>query len=116
MKEILQKAITTHSHWKYNLQQAIKTGKSPATVDEVKNIHLCELGQLLDSVAGKTLPGYAKITKIHQDFHKEATDILKLALASKQSEAQTKMQLGSYFGQTAKLVNKLADLDTPSQV
>jgi hypothetical protein len=112
MKELIQKAITTHSHWKYNLQQAIKTGKSPTTVDEVKNAHLCELGKLLDSAAGKALPGYVELTKIHQDFHKEAADILKLALAGKQSEAQAKMQLGSYFGQlTAKLVNKLSDLD-----
>ena len=46
MKELLHKAITTHSHWKYNLQQAIKTGKSSVTVNEVKNAHLCELGKL----------------------------------------------------------------------
>jgi hypothetical protein len=112
MKELLQKAITTHSHWKYNLQQAIKTGKSPATVDEVNNAHLCELGKLLDSTAGKTLPGYAEINKIHQDFHAEAADILRLALAGKPAEAQARMQLGSHFGQlTAKLVNKLSDLD-----
>ncbi|BAP56092.1 hypothetical protein THII_1795 [Thioploca ingrica] len=117
MKEVLQKAITTHSHWKYNLQQAIKTGKSPTTVDEVKNAHRCELGKWLDSAAGKALPGYAEINKIHQDFHEEAADILKLALAGKQSEAQIRMQLGSYFGQlTAKLVNKLSDLETSDKV
>ena len=117
MKEVLQQAITSHSHWKYNLQQAIKTGKSQATVDEAKNAHLCELGKLLDSAVGKTLPDYAELTKIHQDFHEEAADILKLALTGKQSEAQTRMKLGSYFGQlTAKLVNKLTDLDTPGKV
>lgn len=113
MKELLHKAITTHSHWKYNLQQTIKTGKSSVTVNEVKNAHLCELGKLLDSAAGKTLPDYAEIIKIHQAFHEEAAAILELALVGKPAEAQARMQLGSYFGQlTAKLVNKLSDLDS----
>jgi hypothetical protein len=116
MKEELQKAIAVHSQWKYRLQQAIRTGKSHTKIEDVKNAHLCELGKWLDSPAGKTLLGYAEIVKVHQAFHEEAAHILTLALEGKKTEAEARMQLGSYFGQlTAKLVNKLAELDTPSK-
>lgn len=110
-EEELNKAITVHSHWKYRLQQAIKTGKCTFTVNEVKNAHLCDLGQWLDSPAGRTLPSHIEIAKIHQDFHEEAAHILALALEGKVAEAETRMQLGSYFGQlTAQLVNQLSEL------
>lgn len=116
MKEELQKAIAVHSQWKYRLQQAIRTGKSPMTVKDAKDVHLCELGKWLDSPAGKALPDYAEIVKIHQAFHEEAAHILVFALEGKKAEAEARMQLGSHFGQlTAKLVNKLAELDTSSK-
>jgi hypothetical protein len=112
-EEELNQAITVHSHWKYRLQQAIKTGKCAFTVNEVKNAHLCDLGKWLDSPAGRTLPNHIEIAKIHQAFHEEAAYILALALEGKVAEAETRMQLGSHFGQlTAQLVNQLSELAT----
>lgn len=110
-EEEIQEAITAHSHWKYTLRQAIKTGKSYIPVEDVKNSHLCDLGKWLDSPTGKGIPNRAEILQMHQAFHDEAAHILALALDGKKEEAEAKLQLGSNFGQlTAQLVNKLAKL------
>lgn len=111
IEEEFQKAITAHSHWKYLLREAIRTGNNSLMIKDVKNPHLCELGKWLDSPTGKILSNRAEIIKIHQDFHEEAAHILTLAVNGKKKEAEARMQLGSYFSQlTAKLINKLVEL------
>ncbi len=111
MKETIEKAIWAHSRWKIHLKQAIETGQSNFTVEEVQNPHHCAFGQWLDSAYGRTLPDYSEVFELHSAFHQEASQILSLALAGQTSEATAKMQLGSPFNQqTAKLVNKLAEI------
>ncbi|MCK5877630.1 MAG: CZB domain-containing protein [Candidatus Marithrix sp.] len=111
LKEI-DKAIWAHSRWKIHLKQAIETGESDFNVENTRNSHVCTFGQWLDSDVGKKLPEYDVVSKLHYDFHTEAANILELALKGEASEATNKMQMGSKFNQlTAKLVNKLAEID-----
>lgn len=111
MKETIEKAIWAHSRWKSHLKQAIETGKSHATIEDVRNPHTCAFGEWLDSKEGKRLPDYSEVYELHTAFHEEASHILSLALAGKASEATVKMQVGSHFNQlTAKLVNRLAEI------
>lgn len=111
MKETIEKAIWAHSRWKTHLKQAIETGKSHVTIEDVRNPHTCAFGEWLDSKEGQKLPGYSDINELHTAFHEEASHILGLALTGQANEATAKMQVGSNFNQlTAKLVNKLAEI------
>jgi hypothetical protein len=110
-KDTIDKAIWAHSRWKVHLKQAIQTGQSDFSIGNVRNPHICAFGKWLDSAAGKRLPDYSHIIELHENFHKEASHILELALTGQTNEAAEKMQLGSHFNQlTAKLINKLADI------
>jgi hypothetical protein len=110
--ETIDKAIWAHSRWKVHLKKAIETGQSEFTIEGVRNPHRCAFGQWLDSPDGRHLPDYSEIVELHSTFHQEASHILELALMGETSEATQKMQLGSRFNQlTAKLVNKLADIE-----
>jgi hypothetical protein len=111
MSKKIDQVIWAHSRWKVHLKEAIKTGKSDFTVEEVRNPHACPFGQWLDSKEGRTLPHYSEIVQLHQDFHQEAAEILNLALSGQKEEAASRVQLGSNFNQlTAKLVNQLAEI------
>ncbi|RKZ60051.1 MAG: hypothetical protein DRR16_25585 [Candidatus Parabeggiatoa sp. nov. 3] len=111
MNDKIDPAIWAHSRWKVHLKEAIETGQSDFNVETVRNPHACAFGQWLDSKEGKTLSHYSEIVELHQNFHKEAAQILSLALIGQKDEAASKIQLGSEFSHmTARLVNTLADI------
>lgn len=111
MLDSIDKVIWAHSRWKTHLKQAIETGKCDFNVENSSNPHACEFGQWLDSIDGKNLPDYDTIVKLHNGFHREAANILDLALNGNAREATAKMQMGSKFNQlTAKLVNGLVEI------
>lgn len=108
----IMEAIVIHNKWKFDLKNAIETGQSDFTVDDIQNTHLCTLGKWLDSVEGKCLPDYFKIVELHRKFHHEAGKILYLALTGQPSQAIAKMQLGSLFSQlSSQLIDKLATMN-----
>ena len=111
MLETIDKVIWAHSRWKVHLKQAIETGESDFNVENTSNPHACRFGQWLDSEDGKKLPDYDMIVQLHKEFHREASNILDLALKGSASEATAKMQMGSKFNRlTAKLVNGLVEI------
>lgn len=110
-EETIDKAIWAHSRWKLHLQNAINNGKSEFSVAETRNPMLCKFGEWLYSVEGKTLPNFAEIVELHQQFHQEAGKILALVLSGQIEDAKAKMESGSDFNQlTAKLVKMLSEL------
>ncbi|GEM_PF-678480 len=112
MNTKISEAIVTHNHWKFDLKNAIETGQSGLTVDEIQNTHLCTLGKWLDTVDGKRLPDYSQIVELHGKFHHEAGKIRYLALTGQPSQAIAKMQLGSLFSQLSSLlIDKLATMN-----
>lgn len=105
------KIIQSHSRWKFHLKDAVEQGKSNFTVVEVRNPHLCQFGQWLDSPEGKKTPHYQELFELHRHFHEEAANILQLALHKQKEAALEKMKLGSQFNQlAAKLINHLAEI------
>lgn len=110
-KEKLNQAILMHSQWKKRLKMAVETGKSEFTINNAKNPHACTLGEWLNTREGRSITCYPELTEVHQAFHREAAEILQLALRGAKSEALARLELGSPFGQlTAKLVNYLVEL------
>ena len=112
MNKKIGQAIVTHNRWKFDLKDAIETGKSNLTVEMVSNPHICTFGKWLNSSDGQKLSDYSEITQLHQEFHDEAAQVLSLALVGRPSAALIKMREGSQFSQiSAKLINKLAHLN-----
>ncbi|EDN65761.1 hypothetical protein BGP_0046 [Beggiatoa sp. PS] len=104
--------IATHNIWKFHLKNAIETGRSHFTVEEVKNYHACVFGEWLDSAEGKRLPHYLDIIELHKKFHEEASIVLRLALMGQPSEAIARMREGSLFSQiSSQLIEKLTDIE-----
>ena len=109
MNKKISEAIVMHNHWKFDLKNAIETGQSAFTVNDIQNPHFCVLGKWLDTVEGKSLSDYSQLLELHKIFHHEAGKILHLALTGQPSQAIAKMQLGSLFSQrSSQLIDKLA--------
>ena len=105
----INKAITSHALWRSRLAGTIETGQSEITPDMVYADDRCEFGKWLHgetiAVEEKSGKHYETVRKCHEEFHKFAGDILKLALAGEKSEA-TKLikSTGRYYELSAELV------------
>ena len=89
--EEVKKAIGAHGKWKLNLRTAINTGKSDFSPFDVSCDNKCEFGKWLygptitpDLKAGKP---YQVVRRLHADFHRSASAILKHALAGNKDTA-----------------------------
>lgn len=103
-------AIASHSLWKRYLSEAIETGTSEWTPDFVAPCDNCELGKWLKQVPEERREqSYREVYTLHADFHREASEILKLALEGETAEARSRTQSGSRFAQlTNDLIGRLA--------
>jgi hypothetical protein len=97
-KEIVH-AIAAHAKWKFYLRQAIDTGTSEWTVDEVRPDNRCEFGTWLRTLSpdNHDSQNWDEVSRLHAEFHKEAAEVLKLALAGRRKEAEAAIAMGSRF-------------------
>lgn len=102
----IRKAVATHSLWKSRLRQAIDSGRSQWTVEEVAAADQCELGRWLESVeaAGDDAARVERIRDLHRKFHREAAQVLQLAHGGQHGVANMAMAAGSPFD---RLTNEL---------
>jgi hypothetical protein len=109
----LNKAIKNHSVWKVRLKDAVDTGKSEFTPNQVRANHLCDFGKWLSSLppADKALEDYVKIQALHEKFHAEAANLLQMAISGQRDKAHTALtDIRSDFVYTsAQLINALTD-------
>ena len=98
-KDAITKGIGAHGLWKQRLLDAIRTGKSEWTPEVVCQDNQCEFGKWLYACSAeeKSSPHYNKIKSLHANFHKSASNVLKLALAGKKSEAEGAVGDGSEY-------------------
>lgn len=98
-KNAIVKGISAHGLWKQRLLDAIKTGQSEWTPDIVCQDNQCEFGKWLYSCNSdeKSSPHYSVIKDLHAKFHLSASEVLKLALAGKKTEAEGAIELGSQY-------------------
>lgn len=107
----ISEAIRSHSIWKVRLQDAVDTGKSEFTPDQVRANHLCEFGKWLASrrPAEKSLEDYGKIQAFHERFHIEAANVLQMSIEGQREKAHAALtDIDSEFVYTsAQLINAL---------
>ena len=99
-------AIAAHAKWKFYLRRAIETGTSEWTVAEVRPDNRCEFGKWLQGLPpqDRDAQNWEEVSRLHAEFHKEAAEVLKLALAGRREEAEAAIAQGSRF---AKVSTKL---------
>jgi hypothetical protein len=109
----LDKAISAHAKWKIRLREAIDTGKSEWSSDNVRLDNLCDFGKWLYSLpeAEKSPGHWQKIQKLHAEFHIVAAKVLQLALEGRRAEANAAMETsGSEFKlASSKLINTMSE-------
>lgn len=111
---LVMKAIAAHGQWKQRLRDAVATGKSEFKPEVVRTDNNCDLGKWIYGEAKSSMPGHPvveEVRKLHAEFHKEASNILDLALKGKKAEAEAAMGLGSNYSKVSTaLVNALKKL------
>ena len=106
--EELDKAISAHGKWKFDLKQAIKNGYIDTPVETIRSDSQCFFGKWLDGSAlasvEKESDHYKTVKEYHAEFHKIAARVVELVLAGKKSDAEEMMSLG---GEYAKISSTL---------
>lgn len=91
--EQLHKAIMAHGRWKTRLCDAVFSGSSEWTVEQVQVDHLCDFGRWFNSLPEslKDCCSSQDVHRLHAEFHRETAGILELALNGRQDEVKTAM-------------------------
>lgn len=99
LKEAIKMGIGAHGMWKQRLLDAIKTGKSEWTPAIVCKDDQCDFGKWLYSCSPQDngTAHYKQVKSLHAEFHLEAADILRLALAGNKEEASKAIAHGSRY-------------------
>ena len=107
--DILDRAIYFHAQWKIRLKSMISQQQNSISVHTIKDNHVCDFGQWLDSQNSKTLPNYDEICDKHKIFHEQAAEVARLVKLVDITAAEEKMRFGGEFSQaSADLVNLLS--------
>ncbi|MEI6557160.1 MAG: CZB domain-containing protein [Rhodospirillaceae bacterium] len=100
----ITEATGFHAAWKRRLRQAIDSGQSEMSVDEVGDDQGCAFGRWLRSAAFSGADGdreYETVCQLHTQFHRVAAATLQLALAGNRKEAEHCMAAGGIFAETS---------------
>ncbi len=92
----IYQAIVSHTAWKKRLREIIDTGENKYDVDTEH----CKFGKWLKENADGLLSiyeHYPQVVHLHDQFHKEADKIIRLALYEKLQEANTAVGYGGDF-------------------
>ena len=86
--------IAAHARWKYRLFDAVETGESQWTVEQIRNDTDCEFGRWLASLSPAELDSEhcRKVVELHREFHRTASEVLDLALRNEKEAAQAAMK------------------------
>jgi methyl-accepting chemotaxis protein len=92
-------AIVAHSRWKERLRAAIAAGECEVSVTQARRDDACDLGRWLRSLpaTGPDAARIAALVRLHAAFHREAAQVLQLALSKQKTQAEAAMASGSPF-------------------
>jgi len=110
LKLRIAQSVTSHSEWKKRLIKAIDSGESEFTPESVCKDDNCEFGKWLYSCSAedKSSEHYDKVKDLHAEFHKEAAEVLSLALANNKDAARKAISTGSnYLSVSSKLTRQM---------
>ena len=99
VEQQIQSAIEAHAEWKIRLNKAIETGRSDHTAAVVCQDNQCKLGRWLYGldVATQASSRWTCVRSTHADFHREAAEILTIALHGDKRGAKSRMTYSSTF-------------------
>ena len=95
----IYQAIVAHTAWKKRLREIIDTGENNYDIDPKH----CEFGKLLSEHVDKlsVYDQYSRVVVLHNEFHEEAAEIIRLALSGKKEEANAAIEYGKDFDNTS---------------
>lgn len=100
VSETLTAMIAAHGVWKYRLHEAIISGNSGFSADDVASDDRCALGRWVHGDEGRRLHGqdqYEQVRAQHARFHRLAADILRGAVGGQPERARQDMESGTEF-------------------
>lgn len=103
-KQSIDAAVDAHTKWFTRLRMAIETGSSDFKPETVRPDNLCDFGKWLYHEypsAIKNDPLYPQIKQLHAEFHRQAAEILGLAISGKKTEAQRLLEDSSKIRKTS---------------
>ncbi len=107
----INKAIANHGYWKARLSEAIETGQSEWSPDNVSKDNLCDFGKWFHAlpVVEQNSEYGEKIRPLHAQFHLAAAHVLRLAIEGRKDEAMAAMTdlRGDFVGCSTKLTQLL---------
>lgn len=110
MVQHINDAMKAHIAWKIRLLNVINTGATELTPEVVACDDRCDFGQWLHGpkIDGQTRAGmpYQVIVRLHAEFHKVASQVLKLAVEGRKQAAEQLLN-GDYYTKSQKLVTAL---------
>jgi len=95
----INEAIASHGLWKFRLKRAIETGESDWSTSDLRKNDACQFGGWLQGLPTDVQAGehWQQVHELHTEIHRQAADVLQLALNDQQSEAQAALRFGSPF-------------------
>jgi hypothetical protein len=101
LQDEIKHAIGAHGLWKNRLQSAIDNGKSDFSPDQVGHDNNCDFGKWLYGAslasAVRHKAEYETCRRLHADFHREASNVLRLALGGQKDQARNAMAANGKF-------------------
>lgn len=111
-REEVKQAIGLHGLWKARLLAAVTTGQCHYRAEQVGKSEGCEFGRWLASIPPDAVDAsYAEKTRVlHQRFHVEAAQVLRLVESGEREAASRAIEPGSGFARsTAELTLTLLE-------
>ena len=96
----ITKAIGAHGAWKRRLEAVIKEGRSDVPPERVAPDNHCDFGKWLYAlpIAEQNAAQFKKVQALHATFHKEAANVIRMALSGNVAAAEKSMAVGGAYG------------------
>ncbi len=91
----IYQAIVTHTTWKKRLHEVVEQGSNPYDFSIEHNEFNKWLKENVNELS--QYEHYSTVVKLNNELHREARQIIHLALTGKQAEAQALIEYGSEF-------------------
>ena len=110
VSEVLHTALEAHKAWDARLREAIKTGSSATTPEQAGVDDQCAFGKWLHSPGEfrtSQPEAWQQIHDLHEQFHRNAAGVLKLAIAGKRREAEERVGASDFVNVQRQLMDAL---------
>ena len=110
LSEVLQAARDAHNAWGARLREAIDSGSSAMSVEQAGGDENCAFGKWLYAPGEfrTTQPErWQQIHDLHEQFHRNAAEVLKLAITGQQTQAAARIKEPDFVNVQRQLIDAL---------